>query len=232
MSIIAYHNSFIRSHLTRFHLVSAFLPENDERQVNFQQTPPPNDPSIKERVPLTSPLSYSWNHLPSKWNGKVIRNYAITYVFGMVGFALALVWRIIRLAGRMLLLIKAFVKAVLEGNWIFLRDHGIRVAITLGKVFSAVIGIFCPPAAYKIDDTLDKRMPPFDQSVYYVIYQTNVITAYELLGLPFDTPLEQTHQRYRQLARELHPDKGAEEHSDFTLVQDAWERIKNYFEQQ
>ncbi len=135
----------------------------------WQQTRRINNPEVSSRIPVTSILSIFWESPPVACNRSEAAKYAALYITGMAGFSLALIWRVIRLAIRILLLVAAFAEALATGNWKTVRDRAVIVLITLAKVFSAVAGILCPPAAYKIETRSTNGCPlainPFTSSL-------------------------------------------------------------------
>jgi hypothetical protein len=219
-----------------FHYFHFLRREEEPYSLDFewQQTAPVDNPEIANRISITSILSVFWEFRPPGLNRCCAAQYSGLYVLGMIGFSLDLVWRIIRFAGRILLLIGACVRTPVTRDWKEPRDRAAIPAVTLAKVFSAAIGILCPPAAYKIDKELDRWMPPCDQSFYLVFYDPKVFTveeAYSVLDLPPDASRVDVRERYRALLRQLHPDRGAMDTTNFRIVQAAYERLDAYFNQ-
>ena len=200
----------------------------------WQQTRRINNPEVSSRIPVTSILSIFWESPPVACNRSEAAKYAALYITGMAGFSLALIWKVIRLAIRILLLVAAFAEALATGNWKTVRDRAVIVLITLAKVFSAVAGILCPPAAYKIENALDKWMPPCDQSFYILSYDPHVPTverAYAILDLPQGSSRDEVRKQYRALLLQYHPDKGAYEGGIFDQIHGAYTRLEAHFEQ-
>lgn len=70
--------------------------------------------------------------------------------------------------------------------------------------------------------------------LYLVFYNPKVYTveeAYRILDLPLDTSRENVRERYRTLVRQLHPDRGAIDTTNFQIVQAAYERLDAHFNQ-
>ncbi|MCC5832132.1 MAG: J domain-containing protein [Chlamydiales bacterium] len=198
---------------------------SNESGLKWQQTAPINTGENLIRLPATSPFSLYWEDSNRVCNRRSVG----IYIIGMVGFTLALVWRVIRLAGRVLLLIAASAIALLTGKWNHCRDRAVICAITLAKIFSAIIGILCPPAAYKIERGLDRWIPDCDETLYFVLYDPSSLSveeAYTIFELPLNSSRAEVKARHRDLALQYHPDKGrAENTATFQLIQEAYDRL-------
>jgi DnaJ-class molecular chaperone len=56
--------------------------------------------------------------------------------------------------------------------------------------------------------------------------QPRGLTAYQILGVDPDTPIETIKKRWRKLCSIYHPDSGATDDSMFKKVNEAWEMIR------
>jgi DnaJ-domain-containing protein 1 len=56
--------------------------------------------------------------------------------------------------------------------------------------------------------------------------QTSRLTAYQILGVDPDTPVDTIKSRWRKLCAIYHPDRGASDDSMFKKVNEAWELIQ------
>jgi hypothetical protein len=174
-------------------------------------------------VPITSLYRVYWENRPSR---NSFKDEAKIYASGMLGYAFCLIGRIIRFVGRLFILLRACILAVRSGDWKTSRNRAVVSGISLGKIFSAIVGILCPLAAHRIDKELEKRMPESDKTLCLMVYDP-IFIAYKILDLPYGTPFQEVREQYHQFARRFHPDKKGDT-LKFQVVAQAYNQLKDY----
>ncbi len=194
---------------------TTFLPSGFD-DINEDAAAPQNLPlNIDCAIPVTSPLSLFWfaNNEYEKGALKTIGNLAAVYIGGMIGYSLALVYRVAALAYRVAKLVFTVV------GFLFCCKTSEELKYTAWKtirrfleVISASFGIVCPPVGYLLDRKID-CLADRQEKKFYLIQITNPVMtsmqALEVLGFSRDArPTErEITTAYRAQVRDHHPDR-------------------------
>ncbi len=115
----------------------------------------------RERFLLFNPLSRFWTWEAIREDPRRISSLAICYAFGIVGYTLALPFRIAVFAKELFHLPLSFFNTLLfKGGHDLMRIMKVRVLCFLGasgELVSGIVGLACPPAAYWIDERIQSN---------------------------------------------------------------------------
>ncbi len=104
-----------------------------------------------------------YNMLSTQWTWSRCESnpamYPALYIFGMVAYALALPIRVVILVITVLrLAVGSLILCCAEGSYAAgMKERGWVFLGALGEVGSGIIGIFCPPAAYALDERIQNH---------------------------------------------------------------------------
>jgi hypothetical protein len=102
-----------------------------------------------------------WNPLSTLWTWEQIKAHPARYLFvyplGMIGYALALPVRIGIFVYTFFQTIVVFLVALCSGNFRLVGDSSLVFLGATGELVSGVIGMVCPPIAYKIDEWIQSN---------------------------------------------------------------------------
>ena len=109
----------------------------------------------------TNPLSGVWRSPLVRENGDALAAIAPTlYLCGMIGYALALPFRVVEVALKALWWVSGLFVLILScGNLVSPRQMWVRTKVltgSIGDVCSAAIGVACPLAAYRMDEFIQR----------------------------------------------------------------------------
>lgn len=214
---------------------TTFLPSRFD-DINEAAAAPQHLPlDIDVAIPVTSPLSLFWfaNNECEKRNPKDIGTLVAVYIGGMIGYSLALACRVVALAYRIVKLVYTAVK------FLFCCTTAEELKYTAWKtlrrfleVFSACVGVVCPPAGYLLDRKIDCLADRQEEKFYLVSASTVEVTslqALDILGFPLDArPTEHdVSTAYRTQVRVHHPDRrNGEERDEIRNLNNARDALR------
>lgn len=135
--------------------------EQTARQVNQAREQIRTWPT-RQRYLVFNPLSQFWTWRAVTEDPRRISNLAVCYAFGIVGYALALPFRVAVFAKEFFHLpISIFTNLFYDGGTDFLKNLQVRLLCLFGasgELISGVVGLVYPPLAYMIDEKIQDNL--------------------------------------------------------------------------